>query len=78
MSKFKEITKEEQKERTNVQPRDGTLHGESMAQLNRKQIVHIIHVVLPNQFHSASYLLTGPLDVPLHLHKVGLVLGSSW
>jgi len=45
MSKFKEITKEEQKERTNVQPRDSTLHGESMAQLNRKQIVDIIHVV---------------------------------
>jgi hypothetical protein len=45
MSKFKEITKEEQKERTNVQPRDSTLHGESMAQLNRNQILDIVHVL---------------------------------
>ncbi len=45
MSKFKEITKEDQKERTNLQPRDSTPHGESMAQLNRNQIAYIIHVV---------------------------------
>ncbi len=45
MSKFKEITKEEQKERTNVQPRDSTLHGESMAQLHRNQIRDIVHVL---------------------------------